>query len=327
MVLPYTLIDGGGGDTKPIQIITGYDAFNNNNFHGYRRGRMWRFLDDSDYSSPTDGGGASTSSSSKGGASKTFSGPNNSLTSSVGPAAPRGRTNVPGALNKGIKNPEKDLWFPTSGTGVAGSVTADPSAKKWGFQFLWNPDTFNVSLNLNTGVTPSSQDRGTTIRGAFPGMESLSFSIVIDRTNDFACFKALPPLPSILTQYKKFYRTKYPEASQDERFEDQLAELIRLGTMHDIEYLFKVINGDLLIGNTPLTNLLGKKTADVGFLSPAKVAIQLGPTLDNLSYVGWVNSLSISHTAFTEDMIPIRTTVSFSMSVFASAGYEGQDQV
>ena len=327
MVLSYNLIDGGG-NTVSTPIVTGYNAFNNDNFHGYRRGRMWRFLDDSDYSSPSDGGGTTTSSKTKGGVGNV----NKSIASTnVGPAQPRGyqRNPATGGIASGLKGVkgDKDLWFPSAGTGVNGSSSTDVAAKKWGFQFLWNPDTFNVALNLNTGVTPSSADRGTTIRGAFPGMESLSFSIVIDRTNDFACFRALPPLPSILTQYKKFYGTKYPEASKEERFEDQLAELIRLGTMHDIEYLFKVINGDLLIGQSELTNLLGKKTADVGFLSPAKVAIQLGPTLDNLSYVGWVNSLSISHTAFTEDMIPIRTVVGFSMSVFASAGYEGQETI
>jgi len=102
---------------------------------------------------------------------------------------------------------------------------------------------------------------------------------------------------------------------------DQINKLMSQGTMADLEYLFKAINGS---GNGTLewTNLLGKKTANVGYLAPTLLGIQLGPTLDNLSYVGWASNIGINHTAFTEDMIPIRTEVSISIQCFAGSGLQ-----
>jgi hypothetical protein len=89
--------------------------------------------------------------------------------------------------------------------------------------------------------------------------------------------------------------------------------------MADLEYLFKAINSSGN-GNLEWSTLLGKKTANVGYLAPTLLGIQLGPTIDNLSYVGWASSISITHTAFTETMIPIRTEVSIAIQCFAGSG-------
>jgi hypothetical protein len=37
-----------------------------------------------------------------------------------------------------------------------------------------------------------------------------------------------------------------------------------------------------------------------------------------LAYVGWLNSITITHTMFTWDMIPIDTTVLFTIATFAT---------
>jgi hypothetical protein len=70
-------------------------------------------------------------------------------------------------------------------------------------------------------------------------------------------------------------------------------------------------------GNQLWTNSLGKKTADVAFLAPTAIALQLGPTVNNLSYVGWVNRLDIVHNMFTESMIPIHSEVTVSLTAFS----------
>jgi len=90
--------------------------------------------------------------------------------------------------------------------------------------------------------------------------------------------------------------------------------------MADLEYLFRAINGGGS-GDKQWTTLLGKKTANVGYLQPTLLGIALGPnTHNNLSYVGWVSNISINHTAFTERMIPIRTQVSLSIECFSGSG-------
>lgn len=203
-------------------------------------------------------------------------------------------------------------------TSSAGLNLVDTS---WGFQFLWNPTTISTSVARNMDITPSSADTLRVVAGVFPGQETVSLSVVIDRTNDFACIKADNSKGTSSTEFTKYYSSLYPGASPLQSMPDQINKLMAQGTMADLEYLFKAINGS---GNGTLewTNLLGKKTANVGYLAPTLLGIQLGPTLDNLSYVGWASNIGINHTAFTEDMIPIRTEVSISIQCFAGSGLQ-----
>jgi hypothetical protein len=188
---------------------------------------------------------------------------------------------------------------------------------KWGFQFLWNPESISISVSLNMDVTPSANDIFRTVVGAFPGMEYISVKVVIDRTNDFACFKGSSV--DDLSKYADYYKNTYPYEDTSIPVNTKLTELYSLGSASDLEYLFKTLNGAGTLG-ADWTNLLGKPTADIGFIQPAIIALQLGPTVDSLSYVGWVDSLSINHVSFTEMMIPLRTEVNFSMRTITGTG-------
>jgi hypothetical protein len=194
----------------------------------------------------------------------------------------------------------------------------DASAKlvqaetNYGFQFLWNPSSISSSVSRNMDITPNSSDRLKSVVGAFPGQETVSFNIVIDRINDFACLKAADN-PGALAQY---YGTSYP-GSESETASSKISNLMKQGTMADLEYLFKAING----GSESWVTLLGKKTANIGFLMPTLLGLVLGPDLqNNLSYVGWLTGLTMQHEMFTENMIPLRTTVSINMECFAGSG-------
>ena len=86
--------------------------------------------------------------------------------------------------------------------------------------------------------------------------------------------------------------------------------------MADLEYLFKAINGGFA-----WKTLLGKETANIGFLMPTLLGLVLGPDVTNsLSYVGWLTGITMQHEMFTQDMIPLRTTVSLNMECFAGSG-------
>lgn len=193
--------------------------------------------------------------------------------------------------------------------------------RNWGFQFLWNPDGFNISVETNLEVTPSGADRLRAVAGAFPGMEYLNIQLVIDRTNDFACIRnALITGKESFSSLVNYYQgNTYP--FEDKKFytmPQRIQKLAELGTVADLEYFFKMINGSG-VGGGNWKNMLGRETADIGFLQPSLLGLQLGPSKDSLSYVGWVNNLQITHLAFTQTMIPIRTQISFGFRCFAGS--------
>lgn len=206
-------------------------------------------------------------------------------------------------------------WQSTGGANNT-PVTKKSLDTDWGFQFLWNPDQIGNSLSRNANFTPSAVDKLAGLFGVFTAMEALSFKITINRVNDFACIK------SIGTQdyaaLSEFYKNGYPNADAKDLniIKQKIIDLTNLGTMADIEYLFKMINGDG-VGGTAWSNALGRKTADVGFLAPTAIAVKFGPNDGSLSYVGYVDGLTITHNMFTEDMIPIHSEVVVNFVAFA----------
>jgi hypothetical protein len=210
------------------------------------------------------------------------------------------------------------------------SDSSDGESKdfNYGFQFLWNPENISVAVARNMDVTPSSADRLRSVSGAFPGQENVQFTIVVDRVNDFAALAGASgskkaeksAFPSYTQEFKNQYKYGLSDSTAEGRIpmNQKIYELSRYGTMADLEYLFKAING--AGPGTGWVTLLGKKTADIGFLSPTLLAFRFGPdSQESLSFVGWITNLSINHTMFTENMIPLRTTVNVSVDCFAGS--------
>jgi len=314
-ITPQTVMSGGGSGFTPPGKNWTTDT-------GYRLTRMWGYqtnssvgLTSTDPATPADpyAGGL------------TLSNPNLHW---VGGA--RGGTLVPNSPSP-----------TTSANNAATSYDYD-----WGFQFLWNPTSIQTGQQLNSNVTPSPADAYAGLAGLFNAIESVSFTIVLDRVNDFACAAGLKILNQQgtssttgsyigftpnnlsksalkdLTQYYKDGAVSIARPDNPELFTDQIQNLLKLGTMADLEYFYRMINGSGAVAGGGLsatywTNALGKKTADVAFLRPTPVAIQFGPSIHNLSYVGYINSLSVNHTIFTQDMVPLHTEVTVSMTGFS----------
>ena len=189
--------------------------------------------------------------------------------------------------------------------------------RKWGFQFLWNPSEISSNVARNMDITPSAADTLRVVSGVFPGQETVNFNILLDRTNDFACIRSSKVKD--FNDYSKFYTAVFPGQGK-QAFGEQLEALMRQGTMADLEYLFRAINGSGM-GVEKWGTLMGKRTANLGYLQPTLLGISLGPDrLNNLSYVGWLSNIAINHNSFTQDMIPMRTTVTISIECFAGTG-------
>jgi hypothetical protein len=168
------------------------------------------------------------------------------------------------------------------------------------------------------------------VAGAFPSGETISFSIRLDRTNDFACLKNLIKKGYTLGNYEgpvaddknlvemvqKYYNTGFFNNQTAAQRGKQLKELLDLGTVADLEYIYTAVNGP------GWKNITGRKTGDIGYLSATLLRIDIGP----LSYIGYINSLNVTHISFSQDMTPIRTDVSIAMNLMASAGIQDKKE-
>ena len=235
------------------------------------------------------------------------------------------------------KMSDESLLFQTSGS----DTTIRPNNKedrKFGFQFIWNPEAFNTTVAVQMDVTPTAQDRFLGGAGFFPATQGITFNITLDRTNDFAAAGELftkrqqdgtrvsnltVPVTSNITAaqvqgLKKFYMHGGSTQTSSAAMDEKLIDLFTRGTIADLEFLYKAINGIGPSGSldNQWINGRGIATADIGFLTPTLLNVDIGP----LSYAGYVNNLSITHKYFTPDMVPIRTDVVISLQLLATAG-------
>jgi hypothetical protein len=269
---------------------------------------------------------------------------------------PRTAYSDPASMPKGsYKSPSNDsyrrgrIWWKASSSlstvdGNGKTVKIDNADRKYGFQFLWNPTSFGTSVAVQMDATPNVNDQWLGGVGFFPSTENISFTLEINRINDFAAANALfgrPTnigksftglssnqfiTPNDVTGLLGYYNTNGGFSSSIVRTgssptaTDKLVDLFQRGTLADIEYLYKAINGPgpggSSSGGDQWKNSRGIITSDIGFLMPTLLNIDIGP----LSYTGYVTSMSVNHTMFTQDMIPTQSTVQLSFNLLATAG-------
>ena len=235
------------------------------------------------------------------------------------------------------KMSDESLLFQQTGS----DTTTRPSNKeerRYGFQFIWNPEAFNTTVAVQMDVTPTAQDRFLGGAGFFPATQGITFNITLDRTNDFASAIGLfskkqndgirvsnltIPVTSNITAaqvqgLKQYYQQGNSAQTSSTAMDEKLIDLFTRGTIADLEFLYKAINGVGPGGSlsNQWINGRGIATADIGFLTPTLLNVDIGP----LSYAGYVNNLSITHKYFTPDMVPIRTDVTISLQLLATAG-------
>ena len=253
----------------------------------------------------------------------------------------------PEIINEGTSNALGDVeqyrrgrlwWYASVDSTMVDATGKDPrkelADRTFGFQFIWNPDSYTTGVSLNTDVTPNVNDRFVGVAGAFPSGETISFNLRLDRTNDFAAarhllkkdYAALPTFdektgkgvykasttdPNVFTDLLPYYATGLGDSAATDKLQ-KIKDLMELGTVADLEYLYKAVNGD------GWHNASGRRTSDIGYLAATLLRVDIGP----LSYIGYILSLSVNHVGFSQDMTPIRTDVSISMNLMASAGQD-----
>jgi hypothetical protein len=190
----------------------------------------------------------------------------------------------------------------------------------YGFQFLWNPETFSQDTSVNWGITPDQNDVTALLTGLVASNSSINLTVRIDRTNDFACAKATYlsrynpnrdkaySNASTFTDYYKEGQAPNSELDFATNITSKIDDLLTRGTEADLEFLYRTINGDGY-------SLLGVDTSNIAFLRPTIVRIDLGPQ----RLVGMIQTVNVNHLAFTREMIPIRTDVQLSIDLRTAA--------
>lgn len=160
--------------------------------------------------------------------------------------------------------------------------------KMYGFKFLYNPNTVNMSWGVVTDINPQLEamglDKSVSLTSALSS--TINFQLVLNRIDDLNILDVNGIKTSVGTN-------PYPSVVDI----NELKTIYKKGTMYDLEYLFKTING---FSSTYKSGLNGN-TADWGWLYAIPVELHLG---DGLRYLVRISSLDVEHKIFNERMVP-----------------------
>lgn len=197
----------------------------------------------------------------------------------------------------------------------------------YGFKFLYNPKEVSMGWSTQGFVDPEfvPQDEAIPISTNMTA-SYVTFTLVINRIEDM---NFLDKKGFVSAQSKKFAFTgeqnstegldpaqrnriyaanfiansPYPETVPL----DDLQEIYEKGTMYDLEYLFKTINGPA----ATFKNKWGINTADRSYMRLAILELHLG---NSLRYRGRISDLEVNHTIFNNRMVPLFSTVRISFA-------------
>lgn len=169
--------------------------------------------------------------------------------------------------------------------------------KLWGFRFTYNPQTMSYNTSTNTSIDwmLNSKDPANLLGGN----TTVSLQLYLNRIADMTELRS--------AKGGDFSRS-YPRALRKEEIDG----LLYRGTEYDLEFLYRVLNGDP--GKTSLLEYNGK-TADFGYITGTPCWFHLH---NNLKYYGSMASLSVNHVMFTQDMVPMLSTVDISFIRYPS---------
>ena len=204
----------------------------------------------------------------------------------------------------------------------------------YGFKFLYNPTSVTMGWGIQGAVNPeyqaSGKDEAIPISAGLFSSQ-IQFSIILNRIEDMNYLDKLgyvsaqqkkitnPPSELDPAQRSRIYSANVIGNSpygENVSIEEQ-REIYNKGTMYDLEYLFKTINGP----HATFKSELNGTTADRGYMRMSILELHLGA---NLRYRVRISDLGINHTMFNNRMIPILSTVNFTCHRFID--YSIQDK-
>lgn len=170
--------------------------------------------------------------------------------------------------------------------------------KFWGFRFIFNPTFYNYQMSQTSNVDWGRKNENNAVM--VTGGGTISLRLVLDRVADMNTVRRWVMDGRTAT----IGAPNYPINLTPEQCEG----LLRRGTEYDMEYMFRVFNGNPekapLLGNP--VGKLEMATANLGFVTSLPFIFKLN---DQLRYKVILSSLTVQHDLFTKEMIPIRSLV------------------
>jgi hypothetical protein len=191
--------------------------------------------------------------------------------------------------NKKDKPVKTDSW-------AVGDSVLDPKIR-YGFRFHYNPAELSFASQNIDGVDPavimSGLDKAMPV--AADGA-SIGLTLYLNRIEDMSFLEKRAS--GMYFQWKDLYAGRKVGA-------DDLKELAERGTGYDLEFLYRAALG------RPYKTALRGTTADLGVIVGLPLMLNLGK---RMRFVGRLGSLSYVHTSFTQNMVPMFTTVSMTFT-------------
>lgn len=179
--------------------------------------------------------------------------------------------------------------------GKAQKDTTKFDPQMYGFKFLYNPTTVSMAWGVQQMMDPNYESSGEDIFNPISAgliSSTIVFEVVLNRIGDFNHLNADGSV-----------RGKYPYGQIDVPIEDR-KQIYNRGTMYDLEYFFKTINGP----HGTFTSAYNGLTADSGWLRPSSMELHLGA---GMRYRIRINEVAINHLIFNNRMVPILSKVQF----------------
>lgn len=182
-----------------------------------------------------------------------------------------------------------------SAIGKAQKDTTKFDPQMYGFKFLYNPTTVSMAWGVQQMMDPNYESSGEDIFNPISAgliSSTIVFEVLLNRIADFNHLNADGSI-----------RGKYPYGEIDVPLADR-KQIYNRGTMYDLEYFFKTINGP----HGTFVSAYNGSTADSGWLRPSSMELHLGA---GMRYRIRINEVSINHAIFNNRMVPILSTVRF----------------
>jgi hypothetical protein len=201
-----------------------------------------------------------------------------------------------GVVNRPSTAPELGRIYQDKNS--ARAVNTNPNVSKkgdlWGFRFMYNPETIKYSVSGSPFDYTNIQDQAILITGNM----SVELTLLINRVAD------MTELQSTDSPSKSPYTPALGEEAK--------RGLLNRGTEYDIEYLYRVCNGDpsTTTGQDPLLGYAGL-TSDSGLLKQTPVWLHLH---NSYKIFGSVSSLTVEHRQFDKRMVPMLSTVALTIN-------------
>ena len=146
---------------------------------------------------------------------------------------------------------------------TSNGTTTKIDPQMYGFKFLYNPTTVSMAWGVQQMMDPNYESSGEDVFNPISAgliSSTIVFEVLLNRIADFNHLNADGSL-----------RGQYPYGQIDVPVKER-KQIYERGTMYDLEYFFKTINGP----QGTFTSAYNGLTADYGWLRPSSMELHLG---------------------------------------------------